>query len=107
MKNPRKKLELMNKINQINEMSIGKKVMLCLRIMLGLGVITSALLGLFNIVDSSKTINVTVPLLGVMFLLMGIDDYGKNKIMGYLNFFVAAIIFLAGISILLEHTLLK
>lgn len=82
-----------------------KKVMLCLRIMVGLGVIVSALLGIFDVLDISKSINVTMPLLGVNFVLSGIDDYGKNKIMGYLNFSVAAIIFLVGLSNLLKYGL--
>jgi len=81
------------------EVSNATKIRLIARLGLSLVVLIISLAGIFGFLDSSYTNKIAMPLLAIVMVLTGIEDYKTHDFLAYFSFGVLVLIFVISLSI--------
>ncbi len=89
----------MVRLKKWSKMSLKMKWVTLIRLFTSVFVIINVLLGLFNIINIQITNNINMPLLGIIFIMNGIDSMKDNRTIAIFSFAVAIFSFAVGIFI--------
>ncbi len=78
---------------------IARKVMFIARIIISVVVVVLSSVGLAGVVDVSVTNSIAIPLVGIVMLMLGIEEFRRSKILALIFFGSAALI--VGISFMI------
>lgn len=82
-----------------NGLSFARKVMFIARIIISVVVVVLSSVGLAGVVDVSVTNSIAIPLVGIVMLMLGIEEFRRSKILALIFFGSAALI--VGISFMI------
>lgn len=83
------------------------KALTIARIILSLLVLIFSTIGLVGFMDIAVSNNISIPLIGIIMTLSGIENFKSNKLIAYFSFGVALFIFWAGTTILYNYLVIS